>query len=143
MLYASKLKPMKKTIILVSLLTLCAYLLGTSLAHLKETKEYCGKIITKEVFPEYSSKHGSYQGTKHCMIIKFNDIGYQTLEVSTNTYYTHKDGEMICFDLQRSTYEDIHGNWWAVAMILNGCVIFFLLIVISDHFISSKEKSNS
>ena len=126
------------------LLALSIYLSVWSINKHHETKEYCGVVITKEAYPEYASKHGNYRGVEHSMVVKFNEIGYQTISVSTNCYYNSKAGENICFDLQRREYEDTHVGWFTALgtiSIMAALALSFTLIFHVILFFNPKLKS--
>lgn len=126
---------MLKLLKLIFLLALSALALVMCIGKITQTKEYCGVVITKDAYPSYASKHGNYQGVENSMVVKFKDIGYRTMDVSTNTYYNYKAGDYICFDLQINQYEDTYSAWYLIPIFISSFSILLCLVMIVAYLI--------
>ena len=106
------------TIVILSIYGIyCAYFFIANPAH--PTYLDCGTIRSKsndEVVIKYGTKTELY------LNVDFRETGFKAVEVSPTTYFQHKVGDYVCFDLDRST-----SGWYAMRF-LSGAIILVVIV---------------
>lgn len=102
----------------------------------RPTYNDCGEIMSKSS-DEVAIKHGSR--TELYLNIQFRKSGFKSMEVSPTTYFKHKVGEVICFDLREEKGESyfITSMIGAMILVVIGLIaLFFFLGFLIDPFMN-------
>jgi hypothetical protein len=125
---------MKRNIILALLLSMLmiagySFVSGTYYLHKEEIQ--CGTVIEIQNQP-YKSKSVTYYN--HYLLVNFDSIGMEAIEVDMTTFMSRKKGDRVCFMLNErqshSTDYDKHE-----LMGTFGLIMIFILIIIIIGFI--------
>ncbi len=97
---------------------------------------FCGQVIAKNNYPEYSSKHSHYQGEEFILIINFGKFGIHNINVTTNTYYTTNQGNDVCFTWPKNHFDENRKGVWRALFQMEGAMTIFILIIICIFLLS-------
>lgn len=95
----------------------------------------CGEIISKST-DEVVIKHGT--STELYLNIKFNNSGFKSIYVEPTTYFKHKKGDIICFNLQKEMsvcYDIIMFSGYIFTFVILITVLSFIVIFLLEPFI--------
>lgn len=119
-------------IIIISFIGYCIYELETKKPFTEYV--YCGTIL-KHSSDEVTIKHGVK--TELYLLVRFDNLNItKAIEVSPTTYFNNKDGDNVCFTLEKQTlypelktiYTGLGMLFYFISSVLLICVIIALLI---------------
>jgi hypothetical protein len=115
-------KPKRKTLLTIAtaisiLLTIYTYTQSF------QKVEQCGTVIAKYTKRVYYSGKRDYSEDVKAMDVLFSNGEYQTLEVSTNTYYRRNVNDRVCFKIRDEKNEQLNTYLWIGMVILTTIIV--------------------